>query len=182
MKRSKRSQLSDSSSISFARFLGDFAMSPQSITFEMRAENITPQLLINIGLITLNWAMIDNQITDILDHFWLEKHPQEKMPRAFDKRIEHLQECATDLYGKRDPGELRIFKWYAQRLKDANGLRDCIAHGMPGKITKPGATFEGLMVPKPSHPTKYIPMTPNAIAQLTVRLRELLGNYPVDVP
>ena len=111
-----------------------------------------------VGSITLDWAMIDHDVTNMVQYFWHEKNPGETIPRPFDKRIRHLRGFADTVYAD-EPDEWIVFRWYLQRLKTANGKRDAIAHGMPGIITKGKRNYRGLMVPYPSKPTEYVPMT-----------------------
>ena len=141
-------------------------------TFHWQRKDITPRLLMAVGAVTLQWAMIDAEITKMVQLFWFRQNPNRPPPRSFDRRIKNLLVFAATLYTD-EPDEHLVFKWYAQRLKTANGLRDDITHGIPGKITKSSHTYDGLMVPKPSGSTKYVPMKVGDIESLAHELTEL---------
>ncbi len=147
----------------------------QNVLFHWDRENITPRLLIAVGSVTLTWAMIDTDISRALLLFWCQDKPDEPPPRSFDRRIASLMRYAEALYVN-EPDERRTFRWYAQRLKQANGLRDSVAHGQPGKITKGRRTYFGLMVPQPSGRTQYVPMKISDVE----RLAETLGNLHAE--
>ena len=136
------------------------------VSFRWARKDITPPLLMAVGSIILDWAMIDNEVTKMVNLFWHKKHPGEKIPQPFDKRIRHLRDFADTVYAD-EPDEWIVFRWYLQRLKDANGKRDAIAHGMPGMITKGKRKYRGLMVPHPSKPTTYVPMTVKDVVRLS---------------
>ena len=133
---------------------------------------MTPELLQTVGEIIVYWAMIDDQITRILGPFWFDHHPEERMPRSFDRRINRLVDILTPMYVY-EPDEYRIFKWYVHRLKTANGQRDDISHGIPGSFTRKGRTLTGLMVPFPSRKTKYVPQSLKNIKALSKTLQAL---------
>lgn len=151
-------------------------------TFHWKLSDITPELLMAVGAVTLNWAQADNSITQILQIFWANDRPNERMPRSFDKRVDNLVEFVEPLLAS-EPDELRVFRWYIQRLRDANGKRDSISHGIPGTITKNGRTFQGLMVPHPSKRTIHIPLPPDDISDVAKTIgglweETIIGVYP----
>src|SRR3546814_16541944 len=92
--------------------------------------------------------MIDDQITRALLPFWLDQFPQMRMPRSFDRRINPLVDTVKPLYAP-EPAEYRTFMWFIHRIKDANGQRDNIAPGLPGKVERRGGKFRGLQEPYP---------------------------------
>jgi hypothetical protein len=135
------------------------------ILFHWHYENITPRLVIAVGTIILEWAMIDAEVTSMLRLFWTRKRDNERPPKSFDRRVKNLIEFADDLYGNvlAEPDEQRVFRWYIQRLRCASGRRDDIAHGMPGTITQHGRTYEGLQVPHPVGSTRFVPFSTDDI-------------------
>lgn len=147
--------------------------------FHWQRSDITPDFLMAVGGVTLNWAQVDNEVTRILQPFWFDAHPEKRMPRSFDKRVGNLVKIVEPLYAD-EPEERRIFKWYIQRLKDANGQRDNIAHGIPGTITKGGRTFQGLMVPYPSREPTYAPKPLDDVAALAKTI-DALWRETLDV-
>ena len=159
-------------------FLGCFAMAPNRFGFESvdlktghrvkfhwERSAITQRLISAVGVITLEWAMIDPEVTNMVQTFWLTDRPSEKIPRSFDKRSDILKDYTDTLYAS-DKDEWLVFRWFLQRLKMANGNRDAIAHGLPGTITQHGRTYKGLMVPFPSKETGFVPMSTDAIVEL----------------
>ncbi len=141
-------------------------------TFHWQATDETPELLMMVGAITLTWSRIDDQITQMLLPFWFDDRPTQGIPRSFDRRIGALVEIVSPLYAN-EPDELRQFQWYVQRLRNANGQRDQIAHGIPGTITKNGRTFWGLVISFPSRETKYISKSIASIEKLVKSLYDL---------
>jgi hypothetical protein len=144
----------------------------REISFHWKAEWITPRLVTSIGRLVLEWSGIDHEVTRMCQGFWLRKYGDQGIPRSFDRRSVELKGYAAELYAN-EPDEYRVFSWYLQRLRTINGKRDDIVHGMPGKVTKGGREFEGLMVPFPSRPTKFIPMAIQDIEQVLEELRSL---------
>lgn len=152
--------------------------------FHWKREWVTPELLQAVGTIVLEWAMIDNEVTDMCKTFWSLERRGEVLPRAFDKRIDLLNERGLKLFAD-FPEELHVWKWFVQRIKTLNGRRDAVAHGVPGRITlrdkqqKDIRTFDGVLVEHPSKDTKLIPLSIGQIAQLAddiVRLHDEIGN------
>lgn len=144
-----------------------------TVTFHWRHDWITPRLLTAVGAVVLEWAMIDQQITDMCGRFWFNKYPGQRIPRAFDKRSTELLARAKELYAQ-EPDECRIFAWYIQRLKTLNGKRDDLCHGTPGRVAKDdGKFYDCLMVPFPSRATKYERMTVDDIERLLNDLKNL---------
>lgn len=99
---------------------------------------------------------------------------RERVPRSFDIRIAGLKEIAASIY-KNEPDEYRIFSWYVQRLRTLNGRRDDLAHGLPGKVTKKGRTYDGIKIPFPSRDTKYSELTVEDIEELAEDLKAMEG-------
>lgn len=141
-------------------------------TFHWQQSDMTPELLELIGWVTIQWSIIDNEVTRILEPFWLKNTPNERMPRSFDKRIQHLTDSVRPLYAD-EPEEERTFLWFVHRLKDVNGRRDQLAHGIPGTIKKGRREYVGLMVPFPSNRTKYVPMSLAQIKKLASALTQI---------
>ena len=52
-------------------------------------------------------------------------------------------------------------------------MRDAIAHGQPGEISTGKKTYVGLMVPKPSRKTKYVPLPVGHIKKLANQVDSL---------
>lgn len=144
-----------------------------TIQFSWRPEFLTTQLVQDVGSIVLTWAWIDHEISRMCQMFWLKEHPEERLPQSFDTRANILKIFAKALYVPREPAEYRIFVWFIQRIKAANGKRDDLAHGIHGLITKNGRTREGLLVPHPSRKTDYIPMTAAQIGKFNEELSTL---------
>lgn len=135
------------------------------IRFAWKSEWITPGLRTVVGSIVLEWAMLDAETTRLCEIFWIHHHPQDALPRPFDRRVRILRDFAANIYAQ-EPAEFLTFAWFLQRLKTANGHRDHIAHGLPGRITRHGREFAGLLVPHPSSDDRYIPMTLKGIRSL----------------
>lgn len=143
------------------------------INFHWKRSDITPDLLMAVGAVMLNWSMVDDQISNALIPFWVDAKPNERIPRSFDRRINGLVDLISPFYSG-EPDEYRIFMWFIQRIKDANGRRDNIAHGIPGTITKKGRTYKGLMIPEHSREATYSPMPFNKITELAETIDELI--------
>lgn len=144
-----------------------------AINFHWQRQDVTPRLLLAVGAVTLEWAMIDFEIIRMVQAYWADKCPGKQIPRAFDKRIAFLRNLGDSVYGD-EPDEWIVFRWFLQRLKTSNGRRDAIAHGLPGKITKGKRTYRGLMVPRSSGAPRYVPMTTVEIEHLAETFRDLL--------
>ena len=142
------------------------------VSFHWERKNITPPLLMAVGSITLDWAMIDHDVTRMIQSFWYEKHPRKTIPRPFDKRSRFLRDFADTVYAD-EPDEWIVFRWYLQRLKDANGKRDALAHGMPGMVIKGKRKYRGLMVPHPAKSATYVPMTIREVVGLAATILNL---------
>ncbi len=133
--------------------------------FHWMRKSITAELLQAVGGVTLWWAMVDAAVTDMVRIFWHNKHPDQPIPKPFDRRIRNLRDFAAELLAA-EPEELRLFRWFLQRVKAANGERDAVAHGTLGTVKQHGREYSALMVPKPSGTTNYVPMTPDKITKL----------------
>ncbi len=135
------------------------------VTFKWSLQNITPELEQRVGHIILQWAMIDHQIVDTASLVWPYIHPGQRPPNQFTKRVNLLLDYAKRLYAN-EPEELLIFGWFIQRLKQAGGIRDAIAHGQPGIIGQHGREYPGLMVPEAGRGNRYVPLSEEKIADL----------------
>jgi hypothetical protein len=131
---------------------------PDTISFQWHHEWITDRLTMAVGAVILKWAMMDEDLTRMCQTFWFDDHPEERMPRSFDKRTRNLVESVAKRYSD-EHGEFRQFAWFIQRLRIASSKRDDLAHGLPGKVTVDGREFEGLYVPFPSRMPRGVPMT-----------------------
>ena len=47
-----------------------------TVNFHWERKNITPRILMAVGSITLDWAMIDDDVTKMVQYFWPEKYPE----------------------------------------------------------------------------------------------------------
>ena len=152
-----------------------------AIGFHWHSDWMTPRLLSAIGSAVIYWAMIDHRIIEVCEFAWRTSHPGERVPRSFDIRIAGLKEIAASIY-KNEPDEYRIFSWYVQRLRTLNGRRDDLAHGLPGKVTKKGRTYDGIKIPFPSRDTKYSELTVEDIEELAEDLKAMEGEtYQVSM-
>lgn len=138
---------------------------------------MTPDLLMAVGAVVLEWAMIDDAVTKTLELFWFHHRPEERIPRSFDRRVGHLLEFGDALYANEYSNEVeerRLFRWFIQRLRTANGRRDDIAHGIPGTITigkkRPA---KGLRIPFPSRLHRYVFVKLEHVKALAIELQQL---------
>jgi hypothetical protein len=129
---------------------------------------------IAVGSVSIEWAIVDDCITQILWSLWFYEHQQtERPPRSFDRRIAELKRLVK-LLDQNEPDEFRTYAWFDQRLRTANGKRDNIAHGVPGRMTKNGKEYEALQIPFPSQVIpKYAHSTIDDVEDLAVELKEL---------
>jgi hypothetical protein len=146
----------------------------ERIEFHWTTEYVTPLVVTSVGSIIIQWAWLDHEITSMCQLFWRTSHPDEALPQSFSNRADILQQFAADLYLSREPEEYRIFAWFLQRVRSANGQRDDLAHGQYGMITKGGRKYEGLMVPIPSGSYKYPQMSMKKMQTLAEEIPELL--------
>lgn len=146
----------------------------ETVRFEWRQEYVTPELLCNVGAIVIKWAWLDHEVTAMCDLFWVEAHPEQKLPQSFGARANILQQFGEHLYLAREPEEYRLLAWFLQRSKTVWGKRDDLAHGRFGMITRRGRTCEGFQIPVPGGNTKYIPMSREKIAALSLEIDNLL--------
>lgn len=144
------------------------------VNFHWTHDAMTPRLLAAVGQVVVYWAMIDARITEMCGIFWHKEHPGQGIPRAFNAWTKQLKAYAAKLYAD-EPGEFRIFAWYIERLRAHNKKRNDLAHGTPGRVTRDGKQFDGLMVPFPSRGTKFVSMTVNDIEQLGQELIQFNG-------
>jgi len=145
--------------------------------FQFHADfnTITPRLEAAVGRVILEWAVIDDCITQLCHTFWCEAHPNDAVPRPFDKRSKAAKSFAKIMYLDRlkEPDEWVTFAWYIQRLRNLNDKRDDIAHGHPGRITVAGKSFDGLMIPRPWRKTRFEKQSLSDIEQLGEDLRRI---------
>ena len=147
-----------------------------SVSFQWSIDVITPRLQQAVGSISLYWALIEWQFIRICEDFHRLIDENEKLPRAFDRRADIVLDDARSFYAKEypdEPSEFRQFSWFMQRLKSANGRRDAVIHGMPGKVTKNGRTYDGIHVPFPSQSAKQVSISLEDIYRLDVEIWQL---------
>lgn len=144
------------------------------IAFHYNPAWITDRMRIAIGNVSIQWALVDNTITQVLWSLWFYEHAQtERPPRSFDRRIAELKRLAKILY-QNDPDELRQYSWFDQRIRTANGKRDNVAHGIPGRMTKDGKEREALEIQFPSQIIpRYAHSTIEDVEELAVELGSL---------
>ena len=56
----------------------------------------SPRLLMAVGRAILEWASIDHEITSMCGPVWHEAYPNDRIPRAFDKRVKGLKQFAAE--------------------------------------------------------------------------------------
>jgi hypothetical protein len=122
-------------------------MSTESFRTEPDAV-VTPELAQAVGLVTLEWAMIQEQFGRSFALLWQSHHKEKKPPASFDKQMALWVALIETLF-RSNPDYLNYCLDYVQRVRSANGQRDDIAHGVPGVIEKRGRSFFGLMVSRP---------------------------------
>jgi len=133
---------------------------------------ITPDLVTAVGIVTLEWARVETTLMRMLLTLMSGRRVTERDPFSFDNRMRLMGELADALF-ERDEEERRLFRWFVARVKNLNGLRDSITHGIPGMLTVNGRTFPGLFLLKPSGKVMGIPMTQKAVEILGTRLVRL---------
>ncbi|MFZ5717384.1 MAG: hypothetical protein ACOY3N_31530 [Bradyrhizobium sp.] len=129
---------------------------------------------IAVGNVTIQWAVIDHLVTQMLWHLWFYEHSQaERPPRSFDRRIAELKRLTKILY-QNEPDEFRTYSWFDQRIRSANGRRDDITHGIPGVMSKNGKEYEVLHIQFPSQiMPKYSHSSVESVEQLAEELKAL---------
>jgi hypothetical protein len=148
-----------------------------NVQFQAHYEWMTPRLQAAVGCVIIEWAGIDAGLTHICENFWVDVHPNDTIPRPFDKRSKAIKDYGRTLYLDKlqEEDEWRFFSWYIERLRNLNNRRDDIAHGQPGLIIKDGKQFEGLMVPRPSKETRFVEQTVLDIEDLAQQLTTMRG-------
>lgn len=143
--------------------------------FQWSRASITPDLLRAVGAVTVWWAFLDQDVTRLATGFWLVEHPQERMPREFIRRANYLRRVADDIYldKLKEPDEHRQFYWFMKRVTDAHGLRDAVAHGLPGIATKGTRQFPALLIHPPSRPQEIKPLSSQKLNMLASEIEAL---------
>jgi hypothetical protein len=143
--------------------------------FQWSRASITPDLLRAVGAVTVWWALLDQEVTRLATGSWLVEHPQERMPREFSRRAKYLRRVADDVYLNKlnEPDEHRQFYWFMKRVTDAQGLRDDVAHGLPGIATKGTRQFPALLIHPPSRPQEIKPLSTQKLNRLASEIEGL---------
>jgi hypothetical protein len=142
-------------------------------TFRADYNKITPMLEAAVGRVILEWTTIDHLVTGKCELFWQDMHPGDRIPRPFDKRAKAFKDYGRHLFIDRlnSPDEWLTLAWFIERLRNLSYRRDDIAHGFAGEITQNGKTYEGLMVPRPSHETRLVPLSTEDVVRFGYELR-----------
>lgn len=145
---------------------------PITLSHSWSRDAITPELITAVGIVTLEWARVETTLTRMLLTLMGNRRVTERPPFPFDNRMRLMAELGGALF-QRDEEEQRLFRWFVARVKNLNGLRDSITHGVPGVLTVNGRTSPGLFLLKPSGKVMGIPMTQKAVEILGTRLLQL---------
>jgi hypothetical protein len=128
-----------------------------------------------VGSVTVWWALLDQAITRFASNFWLGEHSQKLMPREFIRRAKYLRSMGEAIYINKlnEPDEYRQFCWFMKRITDAHGLRDAIAHGIPGTATQGKRRFRALLIHPPSRPHEIKPFSAKMLNKLAADIESL---------
>jgi len=119
---------------------------PKQISFQVETAIYSPEIALASGYIMAEWAMIEESVTRLLQQFMLFDAKRSPVSRRFDAIWDRLAQYVEHLYSGQ-PGEFLEYMRLARQLKQFNGKRDSIAHGVPCTCTFTGKPFQALWIP-----------------------------------
>ena len=119
---------------------------PNQIVFNVQYTTYSPEISLACGYIIAEWAMIEESFTGLLNTMLQYERDIGPTPRQFDKIWNRTNEFVAELYSDQ-PLEYAEYLRVSRQIKDINGKRDSVAHGIHCTCTYKGKTYPALWIP-----------------------------------